>query len=81
MKKSWTHKYNESTIVVNNSWFGGCELWVDGQLQDKKTGVTDESDLRGKLESGEEIKASLGGAITIKCSLFINNRLQNPLPK
>jgi len=80
-EKTWTYQYGGNTIIVKNTWFGGCELIVNGQLQDKKTGVTDSDDLRGKLNNGEEIKASLGGALTVKCTLFIDNKLQTPLPK
>lgn len=78
MKKSWTYQYGKNTIIVNNSWFGGCELYVNGQLQDKKTGTTLTDNLQGKLETGEEIKASLGGTFTIQCSLFIDNKIQTP---
>ncbi|MCL2855941.1 MAG: hypothetical protein FWE21_10080 [Defluviitaleaceae bacterium] len=48
MKKSWKYKFGEDVIVVNNSWFGGCELIINGLLQDKKTSVTVSDDLRGE---------------------------------
>lgn len=78
MAKTWTYKYGSNTIEVKNG-VAGEELYVNGQLQDKKTGIKFSSDLKGKLDSGEEIKASLGGAITVKCNLFVNNELQAPV--
>ena len=78
MAKAWTYRYNGNTIEVRNS-IAGEELFVNGKLQDKKTGLKLSSDLKGKLDSGEEIKASLGGAVKMQCSLFVNNELQTPI--
>jgi len=80
MAKTWTYKYGDNTIeVVNRA--SGEELRVNGELQDKQTGISDRSKLWGKLPTGEEIKASLGGVLTIECSLFIDNKLQTPIGK
>jgi hypothetical protein len=53
-------------------------LYVNGALQDESKGVKLSSKLRGKLDSGEEIKVTLGGTFTVGCSLFIDNKLQTP---
>ena len=58
----WKYQYNGNTIEVKNGFT--TELIVNGQQQDKFKGIAITSDflnLRGKLESGEEITASLGG--------------------
>lgn len=81
MAKTWTYQYGDNTIVVENNWFGGEKLYVNGELQYHNRGVKLNSAVTGKLKTGEEIKASLGGTITVKCSLFIDNKLQTPLPR
>jgi len=82
MAQTWTYQYNGNIIEVKNGWT--TELLVNGQQQDKFTGIaiTSELNLKGKLESGEEVKASLGGnKMVTQCSLYINDELQIPLPK
>ena len=65
---------------MKNSWAGGEELYINGKLQDKKTGVKLSSSLTGKLESGEEVKVSIGGGMfSVQCTLFVNNELQAPV--
>jgi len=78
MAKTWTYQYNGSTIEVKNS-MTLAELYVNGELQDNQKGLDFSGRLTGKLKSGEEIKASLGGNLSIECSLFINNELQTPI--
>ena len=64
-------------VYVKND--GVIELLVNNEIQDKKEGIRFSVDLSGKLATGEEIKASLGGFFTIKCNLFIDNVLQTPV--
>ena len=78
MKKQWTYKYGNNTILVENTWFNGEKLYVNGELQHKNNGWAFNATLWGKLDSGEEIKVSLGGNFVINCSLFIDNKLQTP---
>jgi len=80
MAKTWTYKYGGNTIEVKNSVFSGEELRVNGRLQNKQVNLLS-AQLTGKLDSGEEIKANIGGTWTIKCRLFIDHVLQEPLPK
>ncbi len=77
MGTSWTYKYKEHTIIVKNG--KATELYVDGELQDRKTGFSLKADLSGKLASGEIIKVSLGGFVDVECSLFVDNVLQTPI--
>lgn len=77
MSTQWTYKYGDDTIVVKND--GPIELLVNNEIQDKKDGVRFSADLSGRLKTGEEIKASLGGFWGIKCNLFVDNVLQEPV--
>lgn len=79
MSSEWTYKYGDNDIVVKND--GVIELLVNGQIQDKKEGIRFSVDLSGKLGTGEEIKASLGGFWGIKCNLFVDNVLQVPVSR
>ena len=78
MKKQWVYKYGQNTILVENTWFNGERLFVNGELQHENNGWEFNAILWGRLDSGEEIKVSLGGNFSIKCSLFIDNKLQTP---
>ena len=74
MAKKWVYKHGENTIVVENKTSGET-LTVNGEMQDKKTGLALRSELKGRLPGGEEIKATLGGNVTVKCTLFVDNKL------
>ncbi len=78
MTNKWTYTYNGTEIVVTNG-IDGTGLFVNGELQDEKNGLSLSTDLEGKLPTGEKVKASLGGMFTLKCSLFIDNKLQEPI--
>jgi hypothetical protein len=77
MKSEWIGKYENSEIRINNTWFKGEMLFVNGELQDKKYGLTS-SNLTGHVinEKGErkDIKVNLGGSFKINCTLFIDNK-------
>lgn len=76
--QSWKYKYGENEIdVMHDTISNKSELYVNGQLQDKNTMMTTE--LNGKLESGETIRARVGGFFTIKCALQIDNKLLQPI--
>ncbi len=78
MANSWKYKYGDNEIIVKNKGFNGEELYVNGELQDKiPVGGMYASRLFGKLESGEEIKVSVGGFLKMQCCLFIDNKLQS----
>jgi hypothetical protein len=79
MAKTWTYVYNENKIEVKNGWT--TELLVNGQQQDgfKGIAITNEFNLKGRLDSGEEISAALRGKeMTIECQLYIDGELQKP---
>ena len=76
--KQWVYKHENYTIKVVND-FNGCELYVNGELRDKKNGITLNDNMTTKLDSGENVKVSLGGTLSVKCSLFIDDVLQSPI--
>ena len=76
MDNTWQYKFGKHTITVKNG--KATELYVDDKLQDRKTGISMNAVLTGKLETGEAIKASLGGLLKVECSLFVDNVLQKP---
>jgi hypothetical protein len=94
MTKSWVYQYGDTTIEVKNSWINGCALYVNGKLQDKEMAVgpiniivhiivqifEPEYVLEGKLETGEEIRAKLGG-IVLQCMVRVDHQVLTPLPK
>ena len=77
MKSIWTVTYDNIEIKVENTWFGGESLFVDGKLQHKTHGIFS-SNLRGQLisKTGEiiKIKVALGGFFKVVCSLFIDDQ-------
>jgi len=79
MAKSWLYKYGEDTINVVNKGFDGSELYVNGELRDQNNGLSFSEQLSATLKNGESVKVTLGGAFTVKCSLFVNEKLQEPV--
>lgn len=77
--KNWKYKYQNTIIEVKNSALK-VELFIDGNLQDIRRGAfVPSAPLTGKLETGEEVKAVLGGDFKIECSLFVNNMALEPI--
>jgi hypothetical protein len=77
VKSIWKINYENNEIKVENTWFNGERLYVNGVLQDEKTSLFS-SNLTGHLINAnnqrENIKFSLFGYVKIKCSLFINDK-------
>ena len=82
MKTEWIVKYENSEIRVVNTWFNGEMLFVNNELQDERFGIFG-SDLTGHLinKKGERenIKVNLGGALTISCRIFIDDKKVNAI--
>lgn len=76
--KTWKYQYGDETIVVKNS-LSSCEMLINDSLVDKKDGLMYKAELTATLKNGEAVRAELGGAITINCTLYIDNILQEPL--
>lgn len=77
MGSIWTYKYGNHTITVKNE--KATELYVDGELQDQKRGISLKADLKGKLPGGEEIMVTVGGLIDVECMLHVDRVLQVPV--
>ena len=77
--KVWQISHSGHQIRVENGWFSGERLFVDGEMQDERTGFALRSQLSGRIRSGEgageAIKVSLGGWFTIGCQIFVDDRL------
>ena len=77
MKSEWIGTYENSEIRINNTWFNGEMLFVNGELQDKRYGFAG-SNLTGHLinKNGERknIKVNLGGSFKINCIVFVDDK-------
>lgn len=74
----WEYEYEGHKIVVRNG-FDACQLLVDGKVQDAHNGLGLSATLTGKLPEGKAIKATLGGFWTMKCSLFVDHEMIEPV--
>lgn len=77
--KVWNTTYKGHPIRIENGWFSGERLIVDGETQDEQRGFAFRSQLTGRIRSGdgegEPIRVSLGGWLAISCHIFIDDRL------
>lgn len=77
MKSIWTVNYENNEIKVENTWFRGERLFVNGNLQDDRFSLTS-ANLTGHVINSknekETIKVNLGGFFKITCRLFINDK-------
>ena len=77
MADVWKYDYKNNHIeVINDS---DTDLIINDQLQDRKSGIRFSVELSGHLDSGEIVKASIGGVFGMKCSLFIDDKLIEPV--
>ena len=74
----WEYDYDGNKIVVKNG-FDCCQLLVNGKVQDAHNGISLAATLTGKLPDGKDIKVSLGGFWTMKCSVFVDHEQLKPL--
>lgn len=74
--KKWELKHCGNVIVVENR-ISSERLYVNGELQDERMGLSFESRsiLWGQLNTGENIKVSIGGTFRMHCKIFIDNKL------
>lgn len=77
MKSIWTARYEGNEIRIENTWFNGERLYVNGDLQDERYSVIS-SRLTGHLvnqnKESKMIKVTLGGAFKVNCILFIDDK-------
>lgn len=78
MKTIWTATYENNRITIENTWFNGERLYVNDELQDDTKSLFS-AVLTGHLINSkgerENIKANLVGFTSVKCRLFINDKL------
>ena len=79
MKKVFEALYEGHQIRVENRWFAGEKLYVDGGLQDENIGLGLRATLTGKLRidsnESKNIKVAIGGYFKIHCKIFVDNVL------
>ena len=75
MKKIFEATYDGHQILVENRWFAGEKLYVNGELQDENIGLALRATLTGKLRSdsndSKNIKVTIGGFFSIHCKIFV----------
>ena len=78
----WAYQYSGHTILVKAS--NSEELYINGSLADKKTGISNKIELKGLLNTGEKvtavitaksIKQQLSSDNPLNCELFIDGKL------
>ena len=79
MAKSWLYKHGDITIKVLNKHFDGSELYINGELHDRRKGISLRDHLSASLANGETVDATLEGLITMNCFLCIDGILQEPV--
>lgn len=79
MKKVFEATYENHRIQVENNWFTGEKLYIDGELQDENLGLSFRGTLHGLIRSkgneSKSIKVTLGGFFSIHCKIFIDHVL------
>lgn len=79
MKKVFEAIYDGQRIQVENRWFTGEKLYVDGKLQDENLGLAFRGTLNGSIRNkgneSKSIKVTLGGTFSIHCKVFVDNVL------
>lgn len=77
MRSVWKTTYDENEIEIENTWFQGERLYVNGKLQDERQNFFS-ADLSGHLinknNNKENIKVNMSGWVKINCRLFINDQ-------
>ncbi len=77
MRSVWKTTYDENEIEIENTWFQGERLYVNGKLQDERQNFFS-ADLSGHLintnNEKENIKVNMSGWVKINCRLFINDQ-------
>lgn len=79
MANCWLYKYGDDTIKVVNKSLDGSEMYINDELCAQNNGLSLSDRLTAKLKNGESVEVSLGGTFKVKCSLFIDGKLQEPV--
>ncbi|ARF12987.1 hypothetical protein [Sporosarcina ureae] len=79
MKKVFEAIYEGHRLQVENRWFTGEKLYVDGELHDENLGLAFRGTLNGRIRNKENesksIKVTLGGFFSIHCKVFVDHVL------
>lgn len=70
--KTWNVDYFGNNIHVENEVLTE-RLFINGRLQDETKGGGERAKLIGRLPDGRLVKVSLGGFLTIHCTIFVED--------
>lgn len=70
----WTVEYEQDVIKVKNAT-SSVKLYINDEVQDVFFGMIGAPRLTGKLKSGKEVKAVVGGDFKMHCAIFVDNKL------
>ncbi|WP_099300718.1 hypothetical protein [Bacillus sp. Marseille-P3800] len=77
MEKTFEINYEDHHILVINTWVSGEKLFIDGELQDENVGLALRGTLNGSFVNNhnqvKNVKVSIGGTLSIKCIIFVDN--------
>lgn len=78
MKSIWTAHYEGNLITIENNWFSGEKLFVNGKLQDYQVNYFSTPKLTGHLynQTGQRLSIKVNliqGFFSIKVILFIDD--------
>lgn len=77
--KEWNTTHKGHQIRIENGWFSGERLFIDGELQDEQIGYALRSRLYGTIRDenapNEAVKVSIGGWFTMGCRVFVGDKL------
>lgn len=79
MKKVFEATYENHQIQIENRWFTGEKLYIDGELQDENLGLSFRGTLHGLIRNKENesksVKVTLGGVFSTHCKVFVDHVL------
>jgi len=73
----WIYNHGGNRIEVSAGLTE--KLYINDELADEKKGIALKAELKGKLKSGEEVKAVIKGGMTAKCELFVGDEQLQPI--
>ena len=78
LKCQWVYKYGENRIEVTAGLTE--KLYINDKLVDTSKGISlKQVSLKGRLNTGEEVAATIIGGASVKCRLLVGNEELQPV--
>ena len=75
VEKKWRYNHFGNVIEVQNTHKAEM-LFINGEKQDERTGIFSwRPYLRAELNTGESVRAVIGGHFRLHCKIYIDDRL------